>query len=304
MVMNHRDKPEISDLIVQYDADSGERILVKRSWAIARCASKYAQSIIESIPHNNGVLCNEAVDDLLIQSHLELQRLWEEFFHAQRVAKVLLAMVKALRSTGTSKKIRVVDVGCGIGYVLRWLATHDSLTKEVTLLGVDYNTALIQQAQQLAQAENLSVSFEVANAFQLTTPADIFISSGVLHHCRGASLHHFFQAQSGCSPMAFAHFDPQQSWATPIGSFMFHFSRMRTPLARYDGWLSAVRAHAGKTLEEAALSHLDNLALFRYNPPIPFFPAVRTMTGIMGIKPEASAKFDAYLKEPKKRVGG
>ncbi len=301
--MTYRNRAEISDLIIRYDPTTGARIPICQVDVLKRCDSRYARSIIEKIPHSKGFLCNDAVDKLLIQSHGELQRLWEEFFHAQRVSKVIKAIVGALRASGVTKKIRLVDVGCGIGYMLRWLATHHVLIDDITFIGVDYNEALIGQAQKLAKLEgDLSVSFQVANAFELEEPADIFISSGVLHHCRKDGLRQFFQAQSECQPMAFAHFDPQYSWATPIGSFMFHFSRMRTPLARYDGWLSAVRAHSGATLERSVEQTMSQLTLFRYHPPVPWFPLIRTMTGVMGISPNAASEFEKLLDEPMYRI--
>ena len=131
--MKYKNRPEISDLIVQYD-DSGQRIPVCRSEAIEQCISHYARTVIEKIPHQNDVLCNDAVDDLLIRSHCELQRLWEEFFHAQRVAKVIESIVTALRTTGLSKTFKLVDVGCGTGYVLRWLATRGRLAADSILV--------------------------------------------------------------------------------------------------------------------------------------------------------------------------
>ena len=295
--MRFREKSEISDLIVQYELSTLQRKPVCREEALQKCSSWYARSIIRSIPHKEGVLCDTAVDMILLDSHKELQRLWEEFFHAQRIAMIVKVLVKSLRSIGVKKRIRLVDIGCGIGYVLRWLAAHNVASEDISLLGVDFNETLISYAQDLAQAEQLDVQFQVGNAFNLNVDVDIFISSGVLHHFPNETLSLFFQQQAKCKPLAFAHFDPQYSWATPIGSFIFHFSRMRTSLARYDGWLSAVRSHSGPFLESAARQNIQEMSLYRYNPPIKCFPLIRTMTGVIAIHPSASSVFEKEIKE-------
>ena len=295
--MHFRDRPEISDLIVQYDLATLERIPVQREEALQKCFSWYARSVIASIPHNDGILCEATVDRMLLEAHQELQRLWEEFFHAQRIASILKTLVKSLRSMGIDRKIRVVDIGCGIGYVLRWVATYSSVSQDISLLGVDFNQTLISYAKELAKSEKLDVEFRVANAFELDVPVDIFISSGVLHHFPNDALERFFEQQAKCNPLAFAHFDPQYGWATPVGSFMFHFSRMRTPLARYDGFLSAARAHSGVVLEQTTQKCIKNLSLYRYNPPIPWLPLLRTMTGVIAIHPSVSSVFETEIQE-------
>jgi len=161
------DAQEISDVIVSYDPSSLKRRPVKQADAIDALrgpASPYAHQIVKDIPQSNGILNNEAVDQLLISAHSELQRMWEEFFHGPRVALILQHLVKALRKTGISRKLRVVDVGCGPGFTLRWLAAHEILKDEVTWIGADYNAALIGHAQNLAQAERLPVQFVLARS--------------------------------------------------------------------------------------------------------------------------------------------
>lgn len=295
--MPFQNRLEISDIIVQYDPSTLQRLAVSQEEALTKCSSWYDRSIIASIPCHNGILCEKSVDIMLLDSHKELQRLWEEFYHAQRIAMILQTIIQSLRSIGIQRKLRVVDIGCGVGYVLRWLATHKFTQADLSLLGVDFNATLIEHAQKLAQAEDLDVDFQVANAFNLDVPVDIFISSGVLHHFPGKNLELFFEQQVKCTPLAFAHFDPQYSWATPIGSFIFHFSRMRTPLARYDGWLSAARAHPGPSLEGAVKKHVRSLSLYRYNPPIKWLPLIRTMTGVIAIHPDAASTFEKEIRD-------
>ena len=292
---------EISDVIVRFHPKSLKREPVNQAEAIsALCgaASPYAHQVVRDIPQSNGVLDNDAVDQLLVEAHSELQRLWEEFFHGPRVALILRHFVNAIRASGISRKLRVVDIGCGPGFILRWLAAHEVLKEELVYVGVDCNSALIRRAQQLARAEQLPVQFILGNAFSLNERADIFISSGVLHHFRGLSLKTFFEAQANCKPFAFAHFDIQKSWVAPLGGLLFHAARMRTPLARYDGWISAMRAHDGRDLVRLAQSESPKLRIGRYNPPLKYLPICRTLTGVLGVRPEFEAHLSSQISVP------
>lgn len=296
---------EISDVIIDFEPQTHARLPVRRVDALARLTgpgSAYARRVVGQISDHRGILDAEHVDRMLLSAHLEMQRLWEEFYHGPRLARVLGAMVSALRAVGIKRRLRIVDVGCGLGFVLRWLAAHRVLDGEVEWVGVDYNAAFIDRATRLAAAEGLPVRFAVTNAFTLQEPADIFLSSGVLHHFRGADLDRFFARQQAGSPLGYAHFDPQQGWAAPVGSFLFHAARMREPLARYDGWLSAARAHPGKRLEAAALASAGEQVVMRYHPPIKGLPIVRTITGAIALPPRAAEIFLAGVPEPVRRI--
>ena len=173
--MSRWEIPEISDLIVRYDPQTLQRLPVSREEVLGLCHSAYARSIVQNIAHHDGILDPQAVDAMLVQAHEELQRLWEEFFHGPRLAQILQAMVTALRRIGITRRLRIVDVGCGPGFALRWLSAHNILQDQVDWVGVDYNAALIARAKQLAAKERLNVQFLVANAFQLQEKADVFL---------------------------------------------------------------------------------------------------------------------------------
>src|SRR5262249_14595689 len=137
-------------------------------------------------------------------------------------------------------------------FVIRWLAAYQDLGADVELIGTDYNVTLVEEARKLAVAERLHCSFLPANAFKLAPPASLYLSTGILHHFRGPDLTHLFQQHNQPPTGAFLHFDFQPSPLAPVGSWLFHAIRMRQPLAKHDGFLSAVRAHSGPTLLEAA----------------------------------------------------
>src|SRR6185436_464818 len=88
--------------------------------------------------------------------------------------------------------------------------------------------------------------------FALSEPATVFLTTGVIHHFRGPALVDFFRQHEQPHAAAFLHFDFQPSLLAPLGSWLFHAVRMREPLARHDGVLSAVRAHTAATLVGAA----------------------------------------------------
>lgn len=285
--------PEISDVVIAYDPQTLARLPVRREDAAAAFSpgSEPWRVVTAMAADDAGVLDGAAVDRTLIGAHNEMQRLWEEFLHGQRVAGVLRVLIDGLRASGHRGRIRVVDVGCGIGYVLRWMASHRVFpTSEVELVGVDYNAALVAYAQRLAEVEGLTqCRFEVGNAFAMDQPGTIIISSGVLHHFRGESLSAFFASQSRCGPEAFAHFDIQRSWLAPVGAWLFHYARMRLPLARHDGTLSAIRAHSAQALFSAAEAGSGGMfRLLHFNRQIPWLPVIRTMHAVIGVRPEVA----------------
>jgi SAM-dependent methyltransferase len=201
------------------------------------------------------VLDQAAVDALLVRVHCELQRLGEELQLPRRVAEMLSAWLTPLLVDGCGP-VRVVDVGCGLGYVVRWLAAHQVLGRDVELVGVDLNPVLVDRATRLARVEGLACEFIAGDAFAagvaVQNPArTVVISTGLLHHLTVEDLPGFFEAQQRLEVAGFAHWDIDPSrWAT-VGAWVFHRARMREPVSRHDGVLSARRAHPGTVLAAA-----------------------------------------------------
>lgn len=311
-------QPELSDLIVDIDPWTLERRPVQREAVRAelrRHGMRRAERILDAIP-GGALLDGNAVDALLTDAHCELQRLSFEFRNGERLLQLLAPLLTALREACPERPLRVVDVGCGLGFVLRWLAAFGGLGDDVTLDGYDLNPALVSLAQALADEEGLSCRFHHANALEtgsegrpdarsdagseadsstrLEAPskaagAHVFLSTGVLHHFRGEALTRFFAGQRGA--WALLHCDIKASWTTPLGAWLFHQARMRVPLARHDGVLSAVRAHPRETLLQAARTGAPGLrfALFDGRPsPLPL---LRTLQTVVGLREALAAPF-------------
>src|SRR6185369_13725768 len=215
--------PEISDAIVSFDPETLQRHPVLKSELLeqfSKLGNRKAVAIVERIPARDGVLDVDAVDRLLVTSHCEMQRMSEEFQHGKRVGELLKPILKALREGGLNRRIRIVDIGCGTGFVVRWLIANAYLGDDVDLIGADFNEALVNEARRLSEREKLNCTFVVANAFRLAEPADIFLSTGILHHFRGDGLAELLKQHRDAQ--AFVHFDFHSSPMSPLGSWLFH----------------------------------------------------------------------------------
>ena len=279
--------PEVSDLIIDVDPATLARRPVRKAELIERfraLGNAQAVRVVGLIPDRDGVLDPRAVDELLIRTHTEMQRLAEEFQHGPRLRELLAPMLEVLRGH-LRPPYRIVDIGCGTGFAVRWLAKNGRLGDDVELIGADLNPALIGEAQRLTQVERLDCRFLLSDAFRLAEPAHVFLTTGVIHHFRGDSLRAFFAQHEQPHAQAFFHNDFQPSPLAPIGSWFFHKIRMRTDLAQHDGVLSAVRAHSATTLVEAARAAAPGFVIGMYATNIGRTPLPRVFHTLLGIRP-------------------
>ncbi|HAB14773.1 MAG TPA: methyltransferase type 11 [Planctomycetaceae bacterium] len=298
---SRRELLEISDLVVDFDLETMSRRPVNRAEVVERLngvGDRGAARIVAAMPVNGGVLDPDVVDRLLIRVHCEMQRLSEEFQHGRRVAEFLHSLLAAFDQIGLSQPYRIVDIGCGTGYVIRWLAARAGFRQDVELIGVDFNEALVREAQRLSAAEQLGCRFEVINAFDMARPATVYLSTGVLHHFRGQGLDEFMLQHDQPDTQAFVHYDFQPTPLARPGAWAFHYIRMREPLSRHDGVISARRAHNAATLLEAARQ--TSFACGMYGTRVWKLPIPRVFHTLLGIRPEA---VDAFRQTLGRRVG-
>lgn len=301
----HDQAPELSDLVIDYDTATCVRRPVHKSRVrevLRAHDSRWALRILERFPATDDVLDAPFVNGALVRAHLELQRLHEEFLVGLRVLEVLGPLIRAIRSTQSGQTIRVVDLGCGLGFVVRWLACHGALGDDVTLCGADFNAVFIKAGRTLASQEGLRCELVVGNAFRLDAPATIYMSTGVLHHFRGEALTAVFAQQAQSPTQAFVHFDIKPSLIAPVGSFIFHRARMREPLAQYDGYQSAVRAHSEDTLREAARVGAEGFRHAIFDGRVGALRLVRIMHAVVGVRPELEHAFVRELARDARRL--
>jgi SAM-dependent methyltransferase len=285
------DAVELSDLIVDYDPDTLERRDVTLDAVLARLpAPASARRVARALASPTGVLDRARVDAVLVRSHLELQRLHEEFRVGAQMRDLIAPMIDVARRRAGGRRVRVVDLGCGMGFVVRWLAACGGLGPDVELIGADCNRALVTAAQRLADEERLDCRFVAGNAFALREPADVIISIGVLHHFRGDELAAVFAQHERSAATGFVHVDIRPSPIAPIGSWIFHQARMREPLARFDGVRSVTRAHHADALCRAAASGAPGftLALVDTRPGVAGLLRIfQSAIGVRGVGGEA-----------------
>ncbi|RKT15805.1 methyltransferase family protein [Streptomyces sp. 1114.5] len=283
---------EISDLITAVDLRDGSRLPVRRDEVVRQLrdgGDERAARIVAGLPTDrDGTLDPDAVDRLLISVHTELQRLSEELRIGNRLVHLLGPLFTAIRADGAHPgPYRLVDIGCGLGYLVRWLAATDALGPDVELIGVDLNAALVGEADRLARAEGLDCRFVHGNAFELPEAATVYVSTGVLHHFSAAALTGFFQAQAASPALAFCHFDIAATSLAPLGARVFHRARMRHPLGRHDGVVSAERAHDDATLLRTAA--VPGLRALLYEPRGLSNPFCTTLRPVLGVRPHLEA---------------
>ncbi|MFT4265143.1 MAG: class I SAM-dependent methyltransferase [Nocardioides sp.] len=249
---------EITDLLWPTD-DAGVRGEVRRDEAIKALASRgqrRAAALVARMPHADGVVDEAYVRGLMLRIHRELSRLGEELQLARRVAALLSEPLERMRSSGR-ERLTVVDVGCGLGHVLRSAAAYGWFPRDVRLVGVDLNGALVEEARRLAAVEELDVRFVHGDAFDLALldvdpSRSVVISSGLLHHLDVPELRRFFAAHEASGFAGFAHWDIAPCRWSTLGAWVFHQARMREAVSRHDGVMSARRAHPASVLLEAA----------------------------------------------------
>lgn len=145
---------EITDLITPAPA--------RRSAAVARLTASgqgRAARLVAAMPAADDVLDAAYVAALLRRVHAELQRFGEELALPQRVAHGVLQVGRRL--PGGVR--RVVDLGRGSGYVLRWLSL-DPRFADVELVGVDHDEEHVRLARVLAEADGCRARFVVGDA--------------------------------------------------------------------------------------------------------------------------------------------
>lgn len=157
-----------------------------------------------------------------------------------------------------NQEIRILDIGCGNGDMLRFLADY-ALKNHLNfkLKGIDANAFTIRQAIQLS-SDYKNLSYECLDIFQksaISESYDIILCTLTLHHFKDAEIIHLLSLLKENANLGIVINDLQRS-ALPYYlfialCFVFRLNKM----SKQDGLISILRGFKRKDLERYA-NHL------------------------------------------------
>jgi hypothetical protein len=148
---------------------------------------------------------------------------------------------------------------------------------------------MISAATALATNEALDCRFVHGDAFALPGAAEVVISTGFLHHLRGEDLVHVLSRQT--QARAVVHWDIAPGPLTGLGARVFHWARMREPLARHDGVVSALRAHSDTTLVAALRQGLPEKVVLVLDAAPRRNPLIAVLRPVLALDPDLVEPF-------------
>jgi SAM-dependent methyltransferase len=283
---------EITDLLVGEPGGGVDLADVERRLRLN--GQRRAARIVRRIPAPGRRLGAPELDALRFAVHCELQRLEEELQLPRLVAEHLEPLVADTRRRVGRRDVTILDVGCGLAYLLRWLSLRSGWDPAVRYVGIDLDGGLLRHATRLATDEGARCEFREGDARFLDRHVDdpdgtVVVSSGLMHHLDPQALPTFFAAHERGRISAFAHWDLTPTRWAVAGSWVYHRARARLAIARHDGVTSTHRAYPASTLLAAARRGAPSYVLscvdgspWRPNP----IRVLRPITGMRVASPE------------------
>jgi SAM-dependent methyltransferase len=158
---------------------------------------------------------------------------------------ILRWLRRALASQPKGKTVRVVDVGCGYGDLLRAVRRWSRKwgVDNVALQGIDLNPVTVRIARAATRPEDL-IDYRIADVFTYRpeAPVDLIVSSLFAHHLRDETLIHFLRWMEATAQRGWLICDLQRhivpyAFIGPLGKI----SRVH-PVVVSDGRISIARS--------------------------------------------------------------
>lgn len=150
----------------------------------------------------------------------------------------------AVRTHSGSTPLRLVDIGCGYGDLLRVIrrwARRRSVA--IDLVGVDLNPETIRIARAATDPAD-AIDYQAVDVFEFaaSTPVDLMVSSLVTHHFTDPEIVEFLKKMEAMARRGWAISDLQRN------RFLYHFIGIASragrlhPMITHDGQLSVARS--------------------------------------------------------------
>lgn len=191
-------------------------------------------------------------DDKVLKTHDSMHMFANKTGFYKKMNDEIIEQIKEIgQQRGENNTIRIMDVGCGLGWLLIDLAQKLNVLKlpyNFAFYGIDERKCLIFEAGKLAKKRNVAIQFFCGDAARCLNEGsiDLIFSSGVLHHIRELDLSTFLQQTDNYSNDGMFHTDLyRHPIATPL-VIIAHWTNkwLRAhPLTVLDGTASANRSY-------------------------------------------------------------
>ena len=160
---------------------------------------------------------------------------------------------KIISTTSPGKPVRIVDVGCGNGMMLRQVAEYGRKNNvNLELLGIDANPYAIEIAEGLAK-DYPEIKFEAINIFSTSFAEkkyDIVLCTLTLHHFEDAKIEQLLKVFLESARLGIVINDLQRSRAAYYLFQVFCAVFIHNEIAREDGLTSILRGFRKSDLEK------------------------------------------------------